>query len=612
MAKAITEVAIGAAALGASFLVPGAGIAFLGLSHAAPMLASLGGSEIMAGFADALRKNQGGLAVAVTTPVGPWGYIYGRQKVGGVEVFRQSNNNTGVGGATTSNWKQLHRVYVLACHPCQIGAGWQLRIDGKNVPLQVDPAAPTSWKSYSPPATYANILAINRDENGLVTCKLDRPMDEADGHPIQITECSDGSFNTMPIPTQPDPDDATLFQWVSGGPVADVHGSGQFWMLYADYQDKIRVEFLDGNHTETFQVLLNAGTTWGPNDKLLGRTAVYVQMGYDSTVFPSSIPNVSFVIYGKNDILDPRSNTRGWTDNAALCIADYMSLPREKGGFGLAIGTDQPTDKLIAAANICDEDVPLAVGSTIKRYRLNTFFQLNEGRGVILSNLLSSCAGRLVRQQGQRFIVPGCWQSPTLELHDGDLIGAIDWTQRLSIRDTCNAVKGTYISPENGFQQGDAPMFMQNYMRGFGLITDAGQGDPWLVEDKGIRLFDEYNFPCTDDSATVQRLEKIALLRKRHQGRGTIRATMKAFRAVATDTICVYHPRWNTPGTQDWNPRILEVTKKRFIVDKSGEAPQLAVELEVADTGADIYDWNAETEELTPAGFKQTYSPATL
>jgi hypothetical protein len=608
MSKAITEVAVGAAALGVAIAVPGLGIAMApALIHT---LTALGMSEIMTGLADALKKNQGGLSVAVTTPIGPHGFIYGTQKIGGVEVFRQSNNNTGVGGATTSNWKQLHRVYVLAAHPCSLGP-WQLRIDGRQVMMNPDSAAPTSFKSYSPTQVQANIYSISRDANGLVTVKVDRDLGNLDGQSIQITECSDHSFNQIAIVTLPDPNDGTVFQFVSGGPVTSVASSGQVWSMFADYQDKIRVEFLDGTHTETFQVLAAAGTAWGPSDKLLGRCAVYVQMGYDSTIFPSQIPNVSFVIDGKNDILDPRSNTRGFTSNAALCIADYMSLPRTKGGFGLAIGTDQPTAQLIAAANICDETVDLGGGGTAKRYTCNTFFQLNETRGSILSKMLSSCAGRIVRQQGQRWVVPGAWQAPTLELFDSDLIGPIEWNGRLSIRATANAIKGTYVSPENAYQQSDTPPYMQDYKHGFGLMTDPGQGDKWLLEDNGERIFTEASFPCTDTAAEAQRLEKIALLRLRHQGRGRIRATMKAYRAIATDTIHLYHPRWNTPGTQDWNPRTLEVTKKRLVVDKSNGAPTLAVELEIADTGSDIFDWTT-AEELTPAGYVQTYTPASL
>jgi hypothetical protein len=612
MAKAITEVAIGAAAIGAAIAMPGigAGLAWMTLGMQNGIiggLTSLGASSVMAGVADALKKSQGGLSVAVTTPIGPWGYIYGTQKVGGVEVFRQSNNNTGVAGATTSDNKQLHRVYVLACHSCEIGESWQLRIDGRQVMMNPDPAAPTSYISYTPTQVQANILSISRDQDGLVTVKIDRELAGIDGLPIQITECSDTSFNTMPIVTQPNDNDGTVFQFVSGGPVTTVLNSGQFWTLYADYQNKIRVEFLNGHHTQTFQVLQNAGTSWGPSDLLLGRTAVYVQMGYDNTVFPSSIPNVSFVIQGKDDILDPRTGTRSWSNNAVLCIADFMSLPREQGGFGLAIGTGQPTAQIIAGANICDEQVAMAEGGTEARYTCNTFVQLNESRSTILANMLSSCSGRIVRQQGQRFVVPAAWQAPTLELFDADLIGPIQWSPRLSIREAANAVKGTFVSPENAYQQADVPPYMQDYNHGFGLITDPGQGDQWLVEDNLERIYHEANFPCTDSPSMAQRLEKIALMRMRYQGRGTIRATMKAYSAVATDTIMIFHPRWGA----EWTPMTVEVLRKRFIVDKSGDTPRLGVELDVAETSPYIYDWTT-AEELTPAGYRQVFTPASL
>jgi hypothetical protein len=71
------------------------------------------------------------------------------------------------------------------------------------------------------------------------------------------------------------------------------------------------------------------------------------------------------------------------------------------------------------------------------------------------------------------------------------------------IRDTANAVKGTFVSPQNAFQQGDVPPYMQDYKHGFGLMTDPGQGDKWLLEDKGERIFHEVNLPCTDDAATA-------------------------------------------------------------------------------------------------------------
>jgi len=318
-------------------------------------------------------------------------------------------------------------------------------------------------------------------------------------------------------------------------------------------------------------------------------------MGYDDGVFPSSIPNVSFVIQGKNDILDPRTGTRGFTNNAALCIADYLSLPVTKGGFGLNIGTDIPTAQLIAAANICDESVALAGGGTVKRYTCDTFFQLNDTRGNILKNMLSSCAGRISYQGGTYNIFPGAWVTPTLQLTDADIIGPIQLKPRLSIRDTANAVKGAYVSPENAYQQADIPPYMQDIAHGF--VTD-----PYLAEDNGERIFLETNFPCTDNSATAQRLAKIALLRLRQQMRLTIRCTLKAYQAVACDVVQITHPRYT------WLNKDFEVLSSKLGFDRRDDgtlAPY--VELDLAETDSSIYEWVA-TEQLTPQGYMQPAS----
>lgn len=55
------------------------------------------------------------------------------------------------------------------------------------------------------------------------------------------------------------------------------------------------------------------------------------------------------------DANDPAS--WAWTDNAALCIADYLRTPKLDGGLGVPVaGIDWAT--VAAAADICDEIVP--------------------------------------------------------------------------------------------------------------------------------------------------------------------------------------------------------------------------------------------------------------
>lgn len=589
MSKAITEVAIGAAAIAASIAIPGVGIAATGLMHMGALasgLLGIGASEVLAGLGSALEPQHAGLAVSAATPIGNWSYVYGTQKVGGIEIFRESNNNTGVSGSTSNN-KQLHRVFHLACHPCSIG-GFQLRIDGKEVPLNT---SGSDHVSYSPSQITCNISSISRTA-GVVTMVLASPMPSGtDGTTLQIRGVADNTFNCTAVVTQPNPTDLTTWTYVCGGPDATSAG-GQARTTYPDYKDKIRVSFLDGNHTATFPTLLAAGTSWGPNDLCLGHTLAYVQMGYDDSVFPSGIPNVSFVIDGKKDIWDPRESAHVFTKNAALCIADFLCTPTKRGGFGLTMGTDIPTAALIAAANICDEAVDLAAGGTTPRYTCNTFFTLNETRGSILANMLTSCAGRITYQGGQYSVVPAAWVTPTLQLTDADMVGPIKWNPRLSIRDSANAMRGTYTSPENAYQLADVPAYAQDALHGY-------VSDPWLAEDNGERIYRDAHFPCTDSSAIAQRLAKISLLRLRQQGRGTFRFNLKAYQAVALDVIQITHPRYT------WLNKAFEVLSSRFVLEKAQDgAVRPCVELDVAETDSAIYDWTP-TEQLTPQGYKQ-------
>lgn len=123
----------------------------------------------------------------------------------------------------------------------------------------------------------------------------------------------------------------------------------------------VRVWYGDG--TEEGDAALHAALTeavgeevWGPDHKQAGWSKALLEFTYQSDLLGSGLPNPSFVSNCDQDIYDPRSETSGPTDNAALCIARYLTLPENWGGFGLP-WADLHEDELIAAANICDEIV---------------------------------------------------------------------------------------------------------------------------------------------------------------------------------------------------------------------------------------------------------------
>ena len=94
---------------------------------------------------------------------------------------------------------------------------------------------------------------------------------------------------------------------------------------------------------------------WTTAHRLAGVAYLYVRLTFDRDVFPTGIPNVKAAVKGRK-VADPRDSITRWTDNAALCLRDYLTA-----GFGLgadpAIEIDEAA--MIAAANVCDEDAPL-------------------------------------------------------------------------------------------------------------------------------------------------------------------------------------------------------------------------------------------------------------
>ena len=107
---------------------------------------------------------------------------------------------------------------------------------------------------------------------------------------------------------------------------------------------------------------------WGPDHLQAGCAKAYVKFVFNDDKFGGGLPNPSFVVEGYSAIEDPRFATSpvttGWTDNAALGIAQYLRDNARGLGYDSA---DINETALIAAANACDEMVdrlPAAVTFT--------------------------------------------------------------------------------------------------------------------------------------------------------------------------------------------------------------------------------------------------------
>lgn len=260
----------------------------------------------------------------------------------------------------------------------------------------------------------------------------------------------------------------------------------------------VRVRKHLGSPTQAADADLNAECPeWGAKNRpLKGIAYVYLRIKRSRDVFPNGLPTPRFELWGKNDILDPRTGLRGWQDNAALVSLDYILSP---------LGFNSPLDEVvqsswIAAANVCDELVNLPAGGTQKRYTANGSFTLDSVPVEVLDEMRCAMAGCASYSMGLWEGHAGAASAPVLDLSVNDLRGSYKVRPRPSRARLYNAVKGTYISATDRWTETDFPPVTNPLYEG---------------QDGGERIYKDVKLPFTTDPYAAQRIAKSDLERHR-------------------------------------------------------------------------------------------------
>ncbi|MFD1913794.1 phage tail protein [Halodurantibacterium flavum] len=340
-----------------------------------------------------------------------------------------------------------------------------------------------------------------------------------------------------------------------------------------------------GDQTAFAGLVAAAPALWTPDHRLSGIACIYLRLSHSNSAFPNGIPSITLDIEGKDDILDPRIGQRVYSENAALCLADYLSL--ERYSIGAAIGAPDGTDEdaLIEAANICDEAVPLAEGGSEPRYTCNGVIGLDAAPKTVIEGMLSAMAGTLAWPGGVFRIHAGAWRAPTVELGPGDIReGGIAVQTRISRRENFNAVRGQFVSPENDWQPDDFPAYAS---------------EVYLAED-GERVWKDIVLPFTISASMAQRLAKITLERARRQQSVRLPGKISACRATVGGTVALTYPRWG------YAAKPFEVRGLTLDAQAGGVLPELALR----ETSPLVYDWTASEEQIYAAAPRTTLPSA--
>jgi hypothetical protein len=335
---------------------------------------------------------------------------------------------------------------------------------------------------------------------------------------------------------------------------------------------------------------------WTSAHRLRGIAYISVVLTWDNQsgdgslgqkVWSGGLPNITAVIKGKK-VYDPRTRTIQWSRNSALIVADYLCDTIYGIGVDYATGINE--EALIAAANACDEVVPLKPGGNVvtigdptlppdteRRYTTDGLFLADANPDDIIGQLLGAMHGKAIYDGERWTIYAGVYQFPSLVITDDMMRKASTINTLTSARSAFNGVKGTFVGPDNQWQASDFPPMISQTFKD---------------EDGGYELLRDIQLPFTISASRAQRLAKIELLKGRQDIMETFYGQLSCWRVRTGSTILRQSDRYG------WDMKPFEVGSVVFTVDSDKQGnPVLGINLTLLETDPSIYDWSTSEEQ---------------
>ena len=289
-----------------------------------------------------------------------------------------------------------------------------------------------------------------------------------------------------------------------------LEGIGDIWLgddLVQTFEDYVTWEFHNDRQTVDPFMKKNC-PSW--KEDMIGKGIAWLRISFkfNAEKFPSGLPNVKMLKRGRK-IYDPRSGQTVFSDNAALVILDYFRTYLKRKD------EDINWDQFKEAANICDEYVPNADGSTEQRYRINGEFEVDEAPSKILDAMLQACGGELTYIAGKHGLLVGAYYGPaTMTLDESCIAGDIKIVPETSYKERTNTITGTFIDPKQNYVEADFPPVVVK---------------EWVEKDGG-EITQDMDFRFVTSEYQAQRLANIVLRRKRVGRTIEIPCNMKGYK----------------------------------------------------------------------------------
>lgn len=304
--------------------------------------------------------------------------------------------------------------------------------------------------------------------------------------------------------------------------------------------------------------------SWSPD--MIGRGISWLRASFkfDPNKFPFGLPNVTLVKVGKK-CYDPRISKEVYTNNAALVILDYLrtylKCPDETIDW----------ESFKEAANICDEAVRNADGTSERRYTINGEFDMDEAPASIMAEMLKACGADLSYVAGKYGLLVGAYYGPaTMTLSEDCVCGEVKIYPEASFDKRSNTITGRFTSPTKGYSETDFPSVFV----------------PEWVEKDGERKIIDIDYRFVTSPYQAQRVSAIFLRRARAGRIIEVTCNMRGFKFKPGRYVTMDLPSIGIVG-QEMRVLEWEFTKKGGVKVKLRQ---------------DAKEWNDATGQLPDSG----------
>jgi hypothetical protein len=264
----------------------------------------------------------------------------------------------------------------------------------------------------------------------------------------------------------------------------------------------------------------------------------------------------------------------GGSRNPILQLLDFMTNPET--GMGLPVSRFLPNiDAWAAAANVCDEAVPLAAGGTVPRYQSGGLYLHSTAPADVIATILATCDGWMAQDATGCFTVQaGEYVEPTVVFTEAHIVGLSRQFYREDEKAT-NEIVISYTDPAFDYTEVETT--------------------PWRIESDIAARGDEVrsqplSLPWVQNNSQARRLAKIAARKATAPISGTLTTTLDGLRAWSERRVRIQAPS-DGETMADIVVDILPVTLN----------PDMTVSIPFVSCDPTAYDWTTD-EETTGAG----------